>query len=365
MATLPYFVFSPNTLLSVIGLMRGPDRTPPTPAEDWRDATVDVIIPALNEQEHVVLCLASLLRQTLRPRRIVLVDDGSSDATTAYATEFCACVGVELVVIQRSESIGKTPTIRQHARELDSDVLFVLDADTVLESENYIERTVEELYQAGGIASAFGAVLPLRPRDRRAAQEDSAVRAFAEAFPSRRLATSKGWLRRLASGTTNLYREVLYLFLQRFVYRGQMTLFGTTSNPVGCAVAYRREYLEALFDSHRAAAWRRSDDLRGHLHRAGDAQRGISECSGRRCVRAHSRARSAAPASPTLSLVVRLSAVQFLLRHVAEESIQVTSTDAAFPRRAEQPSSNERRASDHCLRAHRASAGRSLGARRI
>ena len=45
-----------------------------------------------------------------------------------------------------------------------------------------------------------------------------------------------------------MYREVLYLFLQRFVYRGQMVFFGTITNPVGCAVAYRRKYVEALFD---------------------------------------------------------------------------------------------------------------------
>ncbi len=45
-----------------------------------------------------------------------------------------------------------------------------------------------------------------------------------------------------------MYREVLYLFLQRVVYRGQMAFFGTTTNPVGCAVAYRRKYVRALFD---------------------------------------------------------------------------------------------------------------------
>ena len=161
MATLPYFVFSPNTLLSVLGLMRGPDTTRPTPAEDWRDATVDVIIPAYNEEEHIVFCLASVLRQTLRPRRIVLVDDGSSDATAERARAFCEFHGVELVVVQRRQSIGKTPTIKRYARELDSDVLFVLDADTVLESPNYIRRSVVEL-QAVGIASACGTVLPLR-----------------------------------------------------------------------------------------------------------------------------------------------------------------------------------------------------------
>ena len=52
----------------------------------------------------------------------------------------------------------------------------------------------------------------------------------------------------LLRGVTNLYREVLYLFLQRFVYRGQMVFFGTITNPVGCAVAYRRKYVAALFD---------------------------------------------------------------------------------------------------------------------
>jgi hypothetical protein len=47
-----------------------------------------------------------------------------------------------------------------------------------------------------------------------------------------------------------MYREVLYLFLQRFVYRGQMTAFGTITNPVGCAVAYRRRYVGKLFDKY-------------------------------------------------------------------------------------------------------------------
>src|SRR5262245_54085155 len=82
-AQLPYFVLSPNTLLSAIGLMRGPDKIRPTPKDDWRDATVDVVIPAFNEEHNVVRCLAAVLRQTRRPRRIVIVDDGSADETAA------------------------------------------------------------------------------------------------------------------------------------------------------------------------------------------------------------------------------------------------------------------------------------------
>ena len=49
---------------------------------------------------------------------------------------------------------------------------------------------------------------------------------------------------------TNTYRECLYLFLQRFVYKGQMTFFGSITNPVGCAVAYRRRYVKDLFDKY-------------------------------------------------------------------------------------------------------------------
>jgi len=69
MAAIPYFIVSPNTLLSILGLIHGPDKTVPTPAENWRDAKVDVVIPAFNEERNIAQCLASLARQTVRPAR--------------------------------------------------------------------------------------------------------------------------------------------------------------------------------------------------------------------------------------------------------------------------------------------------------
>ncbi len=247
MATLPYFVFSPSTVLSLGGLLRGPDQTAPTPAENWRLATVDVVIPALNEAENIVNCLASVARQTFRPRRIILVDDGSSDGTVVRARLFCDLQQIELTIIQRRSPIGKTPTIKRQAREFDSDVEFILDADTVLESDNYIERTVQELYQAVGIASACGVILPQRRRDRQQIQNSPEIAAFNASYPLPR-PTERGRISTFRRGITNAYREVLYLFLQRVVYRGQMAFFGTMTNPVGCAVAYRRKYVRALFD---------------------------------------------------------------------------------------------------------------------
>jgi glycosyltransferase involved in cell wall biosynthesis len=248
MAVLPYFVLGPSALVSLTGLFRGPDPTTPTPAEDWRTARVDVVIPAFNEADTIVLCLASLLRQTLRPRRVILVDDGSTDGTIESAKAFCERNGLHLQAIQRAKPIGKTPTIKRQARELDSDVEFILDGDTVLESPDYIERAVRELYQGVGIASACGTILPMRRRDRRAFAADPAVWAFGAVPDVPQPVAEEPRGRAFLRGITNLYREVLYLFLQRFIYRGQMVFFGTITNPVGCAVAYRRKYVEALFD---------------------------------------------------------------------------------------------------------------------
>lgn len=247
MATAPYFVISPSTVLSLVGLLHGPDRTVPTPAADWRQAVIDVVIPALNEQEHIVPCLASIARQSVQPRQVILVDDGSRDRTTENARAYAGEIGLNLVTIRRRAPIGKTPTLKRQARELDADVELILDGDTALESDNYIERVVQELYQGVGIASACGTVLPMRERDRRAIMNAQPAPAFRNVEP--RGPRDRPW-HGMGRAVTNLYRGVLYMFLQRFVYHGQMVFFGSIVNPVGCAVAYRRKYLADLFNTY-------------------------------------------------------------------------------------------------------------------
>jgi glycosyltransferase involved in cell wall biosynthesis len=251
MAVIPYLVISPNTILSILGLIHGPDKTDPTPAEDWRDATVDVVIPAFNEERNIPLCLDSLLKQTLLPRKIILIDDGSHDRTEQYAKSFSELNNMEILIIKRETSIGKTPTIKRQAREFDSDVEFILDGDTILESEDYLERAVKELYQGVGIACVCGTILPLRDRDRKESLETPHVQKFLKANPDAPIRPeSISRSRRIQRGMTNLYRDVLYLFLQKFVYRGQMVFFGSILSPVGCAVAYRRKYVKDLFDHY-------------------------------------------------------------------------------------------------------------------
>lgn len=250
MAQVSYLVFSPNALVSLYGLVHGPDRTVPTLVKEWQQAVVNVVIPALNEEASIALCLASVARQTFKPRNIIIIDDGSSDRTVQYVKSFGAANNMAVQVIQRAHSIGKTPTIKRQAREFDADVEFILDGDTVLESENYIARTVEELYKAAGIASACGTILPLREKDRRQMDTWPEAVRFHEVEPQAGVMPDKGWIDRLSHTLSNMYRDALYLFLQKFIYRGQMAMFGTITNPVGCAVAYRRKYVEDMFDKY-------------------------------------------------------------------------------------------------------------------
>jgi len=250
MATAPWFVLSPNALLSAVGLLRGPDKTVPTPAEDWQAAVVDVVIPAYKEEENIIHCLASVAQQTFPVRNVILVDDGGKDGTVPRARDYAANAGIKLTVIERAASIGKTPTIKRQSREFDSDVEFILDGDTFLESPQYIERCVRELYQGVGIASACGTILPMRPKDRHKLAQTDAFRRWHGAATYDDPHARKGRLNGVWWWMTNTYRECLYLFLQRFVYKGQMVFFGSITNPVGCAVAYRRLYIKNLFDRY-------------------------------------------------------------------------------------------------------------------
>ncbi|NLC57282.1 MAG: glycosyltransferase family 2 protein [Armatimonadetes bacterium] len=51
-------------------------------------ALVSIVVPAHNAAPHLAETLASLLRQTYRPLEILVVDDGSTDATAAIARQF-------------------------------------------------------------------------------------------------------------------------------------------------------------------------------------------------------------------------------------------------------------------------------------
>ena len=250
MATLPFFVIGPSALLALIGLIRGPRPVDEPKPEAMREIKVDVVIPAYNESDTIALCLASVARQTVKPHSITVIDDGSKDETAEIAEAFAAVNNMAIRIIRRRQSIGKTPGVKRESRSLDGDVEFILDADTILESPDYIEKVVAQLYRVPGIAAAFGYIYPLREQDRDAMIREDSIGRLREAYPTVKVRPNRSVLHRIAKGVGNFYRDTLYHFMQNFLYRGLQNLFGSTMNPIGCAVAYRREYLRELFDQY-------------------------------------------------------------------------------------------------------------------
>src|SRR5687768_4045324 len=226
--------------MSLIGHIRGPRAVQPADPEVIKDLQVDVVIPAYNERSTIALCLAGVMRQTLKPNSVTVIDDGSEDDTADIAEAFAAANNFPVRVIRRRHSIGKTPGLKIESRNLDGDVEFILDADTVLMSEDYIEKVVSQLFRVPGIASVSGMVYPLRDRDRAALARLDSMRRLREQQPRLDLTLRRLIFNRLAKGIANFYRDAVFQFMQAFFYAGVINLFGSMPNPVGCAVAYRR-----------------------------------------------------------------------------------------------------------------------------
>lgn len=247
-----WVVIGPSAVLGLLGRWRGPDATLPTPAEDWRQATIDVVIPAGRDQQRIVYCLASLLRQTLAPRRVRLVGDNGVDRdhTVQIAREFARATDLALEV---SEAMvwptSRAGAIQREAAGSDADVLLVLDGDTVLESPEYLEACVRGMYQGVGIASACGTVLPLRPSQRSLLVDSPGFQRWLAGDRHVDPGAGFGCLRRAWRRLGDAHGDCVASIEQRFIQRGLMAAYGGVVCPGG-AVLYRRRYLKDLFDRY-------------------------------------------------------------------------------------------------------------------
>ncbi len=95
-------------------------------------ATVDVVIPVLNEEHSLGRCiemLGAFLRDNLpHDWRIVVADNGSTDATLAVATGFAESKPDEVGVIHLDER-GRGRALKRAWRESRADVVSYMDVD--------------------------------------------------------------------------------------------------------------------------------------------------------------------------------------------------------------------------------------------
>src|SRR6266481_3640345 len=137
MAAISYWFLSPSVILALIGKLKGWDRTKPTPTFDWRTATLDVVIPAKNEESSIALCLASLFDKDFRIRRVTVIDDGSTDQTAKVVQRYVELSGIDVNLVLRGHPPGQTPAAREQCENSDPYALLVREAHTVLTPRNY------------------------------------------------------------------------------------------------------------------------------------------------------------------------------------------------------------------------------------
>ncbi len=122
-----------------------------------------IIIPAHNEQDYIGNTLESLTTQTLLPRKIVVVNDNSSDKTQSIAEAFA--FKYSWITVVNSKSTNKhlpgskiINAFNRGVETLDSnfDIICKFDADLIF-PENYLEQIAHH-FRANeklGMASGF------------------------------------------------------------------------------------------------------------------------------------------------------------------------------------------------------------------
>ena len=127
------------------------------PSKAKKFAPVTVIIPAYNEESVIGMLLSNLLKQSVLPERIIVVDDFSSDRTGEIAKHFD---GVTVVRSPRNTG-SKGNALNYGLLHVDSKYTITVDADISLE-EDAIKKMVEfmDLRQDCSVACSF--VLPKR-----------------------------------------------------------------------------------------------------------------------------------------------------------------------------------------------------------
>ncbi|MDE5708561.1 MAG: glycosyltransferase, partial [Alistipes sp.] len=93
------------------------------------DSSVSVIIPLYNKEREIAGTLRSVLAQTLRPKEIIVVDDGSTDRSASIVDAVAAEEG--LIRLVRQPNAGECAARNRAIAEVGggSDLVALLDAD--------------------------------------------------------------------------------------------------------------------------------------------------------------------------------------------------------------------------------------------
>lgn len=99
---------------------------------------ISVIIPLYNKEQFIERAINSILAQTVLPKKIIIVDDGSTDCSFEIASRIASQVG-DLVYIHKQDNSGVSAARNTGMRLADTRWVAFLDADDEFYF-NFIEK---------------------------------------------------------------------------------------------------------------------------------------------------------------------------------------------------------------------------------
>lgn len=116
--------------------------------------TVSVVIPAFNEEENIAACLDALVVQdTERPVEVIVVDNASTDKTSAIAKSYAKKIPHLKVILEKKRGRGAARC--RGCKEATGDILFSTDADAIV-PPNWISAMLRELERDKHVACVTG-----------------------------------------------------------------------------------------------------------------------------------------------------------------------------------------------------------------
>jgi poly-beta-1,6-N-acetyl-D-glucosamine synthase len=164
-----------------------------------------VILPAKNEGRVIARTLTSLLAADVLPSDIYVIDDGSTDNTSAIAKKF------EVNIMRNEINLGKAKGVERVTREYDLlrryDIIAMMDADTTVNPNYY--------------------------------------RAVKRAFKNPKVSVVCGRPKSAPCNYLTAWRAIGY-FMTHYIYRGGQSNMGVINVAPGCASSYRSHVFAQL-----------------------------------------------------------------------------------------------------------------------
>lgn len=122
-----------------------------------RKPLVSIIVPVKNEEGNIRNCVQSCLNSSYTNKEVIIVNDGSTDGTTAILDEMRKEVGPgpKLQIIHLSKSVGKKVAVEAGSQIAKGEIYVMMDSDCDLASDA-VENAVKIFYSDRRIGAVTG-----------------------------------------------------------------------------------------------------------------------------------------------------------------------------------------------------------------